>query len=62
MAENLELAPHAEILLKSLIASYAQNGQPVGFKALVKYSALDISSATIRNIMAYRKITQFCLE
>lgn len=52
MAENLELDPRAEVLLKSLISSYAKNGLPVGSKALAEHSALDVSSATIRNIMA----------
>ncbi len=52
MAENLELDPRAQILLKSLIGSYAKEGQPVGSKALAECSALDVSSATIRNIMA----------
>ncbi len=52
MAENLELDPRAQILLKSLISSYAKEGQPVGSKALAAHSALDVSSATIRNIMS----------
>jgi len=52
MAKDLELDPRAQILLKSLISSYAKDGQPVGSKALAEHSALDVSSATIRNIMA----------
>ncbi len=52
MAEKLELDPRAQTLLKSLITSYSKDGQPVGSKALAQCSALDVSSATIRNIMA----------
>lgn len=52
MAEKLELDPRAQTLLKSLISSYTKDGQPVGSKTLAEHSALDVSSATIRNIMA----------
>ncbi len=39
-------------ILNTLIARYIQEGQPVGSKALVADAALNISSATVRNIMA----------
>lgn len=52
MSERLELDPRAETLLKSLIQAYTKDGQPVGSKKLAEKSALDVSSATIRNIMA----------
>ena len=39
-------------LLKSLIEHYIADGQPVGSRALSKFSGLDLSPATIRNVMA----------
>jgi heat-inducible transcriptional repressor len=39
-------------LLKTLVERYIREGQPVGSKALVEESALSVSSATARNIMA----------
>jgi len=46
------LTDRAQILLKTLIERYIAEGQPVGSKALSQYSGLDISPATIRNVMA----------
>lgn len=42
----------ARILLKSLIEHYIVDGQPVGSRTLSQYSRLDLSPATIRNVMA----------
>jgi heat-inducible transcriptional repressor len=39
-------------LLKVLVEHYIQNGLPVGSRTLAQESGLDISSATVRNIMA----------
>lgn len=39
-------------LLKTLIERYIAEGQPVGSRALSKFSGLDLSPATIRNVMA----------
>ena len=39
-------------LLKTLVERYIADGHPVGSKALSHYSGLDVSSATIRNVMA----------
>lgn len=39
-------------LLKTLIEHYIADGQPVGSRALSKFSGLDLSPATIRNVMA----------
>ncbi len=39
-------------LLKALVERYIADGQPVGSRALSKISGLDLSPATIRNIMA----------
>jgi len=42
----------ARHLLKTLIDCYVSEGQPVGSKALADASGLNISTATIRNVMA----------
>lgn len=39
-------------LLRTLIAQYLSEGQPVGSRTLAKSSGLDVSPATIRNIMS----------
>jgi heat-inducible transcriptional repressor len=49
---NIMLTDRAQILLKTLIERYIADGQPVGSKVLSQYSGLDISPATIRNVMA----------
>ena len=41
----------AQILLKTLVERYIHDGQPVGSRALSKFSGLDLSPATIRNVM-----------
>ena len=45
------LNERAQILLKTLVERYIHEGQPVGSRALSKYSGLDLSPATIRNVM-----------
>jgi heat-inducible transcriptional repressor len=47
-----ELNERAQRLLKTLIECYIQDGQPVGSRTLARHSALDLSPATIRNVMA----------
>lgn len=42
----------AQQLLKALVESYIDNGQPVGSKTLVDQADLSVSSATVRNVMA----------
>lgn len=42
----------AQTLLKTLIERYIADGQPVGSRTLSKYSGLDLSAATVRNVMA----------
>jgi heat-inducible transcriptional repressor len=49
---NRMLDKRAQILLKTLIERYITEGQPVGSRTLSKYSGLDLSPATIRNVMA----------
>ena len=46
------LNERAAILLKQLVASYIDDGQPVGSKQLAEDAGLDISSATIRNVLS----------
>ena len=46
------LNERAQILLKTLVERYISDGQPVGSRALQQFSGLDVSSATIRNVMA----------
>ncbi|MFT5112453.1 MAG: heat-inducible transcriptional repressor [Parasphingorhabdus sp.] len=50
--QNLQLAQRAEVLLNALIRRYVTDGQPVGSRTLSRESSLDLSPATIRNVMA----------
>jgi heat-inducible transcriptional repressor len=47
-----ELSERAQHLLKALIECYILDGQPVGSRTLSRHSDLDLSPATIRNVMA----------
>ncbi|WP_370262494.1 heat-inducible transcriptional repressor HrcA [Limnobacter sp.] len=42
----------ARSILKTLVERYIAEGSPVGSRALSKWSSLDLSPATIRNVMA----------
>lgn len=46
------LDDRAKLLLKALVERYIEDGQPVGSRTLSRASGLDLSSATIRNVMA----------
>src|SRR6476469_3459394 len=46
------LDKRAQILLTTLIERYIDEGQPIGSRTLSKYSGLDLSPATIRNVMS----------
>lgn len=46
------LNERAKNLLKTLVERYIVEGQPVGSRSLSKYSGLELSPASIRNIMA----------
>lgn len=46
------LDKRARILLKTLVEHYIAEGQPVGSRALSRFSGLDLSPATVRNVMA----------
>lgn len=46
------LDDRAKLLMKSLVERYIADGQPVGSRTLSKASGLDLSPATIRNVMS----------
>ena len=46
------LDPRARQVLRTLIARYIRDGEPVGSKTLAQHAGLDISAATIRNVLA----------
>ncbi|HMM47254.1 MAG TPA: heat-inducible transcriptional repressor HrcA [Thiobacillaceae bacterium] len=46
------LNDRARILLKTLVERYISEGEPVGSRTLSKHAGLDLSPASIRNIMA----------
>ena len=46
------LSERAKILLKTLVERYIADGQPIGSRTLSHYATLDLSSASIRNVMA----------
>ena len=45
------LDPRARHLLRTLIARYIRDGEPVGSQTLARNAGLDVSAATIRNIL-----------
>jgi heat-inducible transcriptional repressor len=45
------LDPRARQLLRTLIARYIHDGEPVGSQTLARHAGLDVSPATIRNIL-----------
>jgi heat-inducible transcriptional repressor len=49
---DLSLDPRARHLLRTLISQHIRDGEPVGSRTLARSSGLDVSPATIRNIMA----------
>lgn len=48
----MKLDDRAKLLLKALIERYIADGQPVGSRTLSKESGLELSPATIRNVMS----------
>ena len=42
----------AQILLKTLVEHYISDGLPIGSRTLLQHSGLDVSAATIRNVMS----------
>jgi len=47
-----KLDGRAQTLLKTLVERYIAEGQPVGSRTLSKFSGLELSPATIRNVMS----------
>lgn len=47
----MELSDRSQRLLRTLIENYIRHGQPVGSRVLVQESGVDVSSATVRNVM-----------
>jgi heat-inducible transcriptional repressor len=52
MAKDLALNSRSQHLLKVLVDRYIRDGQPVGSRVLAQESGLELSSATVRSIMA----------
>ena len=50
--EYLQLSERSLILFKALVEHFINDGQPVGSRTLARDTRLDLSPATIRNIMA----------
>ena len=46
------LDKRSQTLLKALVERYISDGQPVGSRTLSRHSGIDLSPATIRNVMA----------
>jgi len=46
------LDKRAQILLKTLVERYIAEGQPIGSRTLSRHAGLDLSQATIRNVMS----------
>jgi heat-inducible transcriptional repressor len=51
-ADDNSLDPRARQLLRTLIGRYIRDGEPVGSQTLARHAGLDVSPATIRNILA----------
>jgi heat-inducible transcriptional repressor len=51
-SDDTVLDPRARHLLRSLIGRYIRDGEPVGSQTLARHAGLDVSAATIRNILA----------
>lgn len=52
IVESKHITERALHIFKRLVELYIRDGQPVGSKTLVEESALNLSTATVRNIMA----------
>lgn len=51
-ADDNPLDPRSRQLLRTLIARYIRDGEPVGSQTLARHAGLDVSAATIRSILA----------
>lgn len=50
--QDIQLDARARTLLRTLIESYIRDGEPVGSRTLARTSGLQLSPATIRNVLA----------
>lgn len=50
--EDIAMDPRARQLLRALVARHIRSGEPVGSQTLARHAGLDVSPATIRNILA----------
>lgn len=50
--QNYSLSERTQLLLKVLVENYISGGQPLGSRTLARKSELEISPATVRNVMA----------
>ena len=48
----MALDQRARLLLKTLVERHISEGQPIGSRTLAKWSGMDVSPATIRNVMS----------
>ena len=48
----LELTERTKKIFKSVVESYLETGSPSGSKTVLKRTGLDISSASVRNILS----------
>ena len=49
---EIELNERQKKILKAIIKTYLETGEPVGSRTISKYADLNVSSATIRNEMS----------
>jgi heat-inducible transcriptional repressor len=47
-----QVSERAQLFLKALVERYIREGQPIGSRTLAKDTGLDLSPATVRNVMA----------
>ncbi|HVI59342.1 MAG TPA: heat-inducible transcriptional repressor HrcA [Luteimonas sp.] len=52
IASEGHLDPRTRQLLRALIGRYIRDGEPVGSQTLARHAGLDVSAATIRNILS----------
>ena len=52
MRQDLELSERENVILQAAVHSYITTAEPVGSRAIVKRFGLDLSAATVRNVMA----------
>jgi len=50
--ERSDLSERAQLMLRALIDRYVLDGQPVGSRTLAREAGLDLSPATVRNVMS----------